>query len=261
MVESKSSLLYWFPKIKDLGIPVPRTEIVDLIDEEKDAYYQGEGDCFNLDRLTGVVRETIEEKFSLPVFLRTDEFSNKHFWKKTCFLDQIEDLESHLREIVVGGKLVDMMGLPIEAIVVREFIPMDTKFYGFHGEMPINPERRYFVRDGRVECHHPYWIEDAVETGTPKDILPVNWKKLAGEMNFESQDEIDILRGYSIVVGSHLDGYWSIDYCKAKDGRWILIDMAEGEKSWHASECKYSNIIEEKKEEKPDFSFLIKKKD
>ena len=39
-----------------------------------------------------------------------------------------------------------------------------------------------------------------------------------------------------------MKGYWSVDYWKAKDGRWILIDMAEGEKSWHPSKCKYSNM-------------------
>lgn len=34
-------------------------------------------------------------------------------------------------------------------------------------------------------------------------------------------------------------GYWSIDFCKAKDGRWILIDMATGERTWHKEDCEY----------------------
>ena len=258
---NKSSLLYWYPKIKDLGIPIPKTKIIPLTDQEKKDYYEGDGDCFNLDRLTSKVRGVIEKQFSLPVFLRTDEYSGKHFWKKTCFLDDLDNLQEHLMEIIVGGKLADMMGLPIEAMVVREYIEMDSKFKAFYGEMPVNSERRYFIKNGNVECHHPYWDEDAVERGTLTNILPVNWKGLAGKMNFESQEEIDVLSEYSKVIATHFEDYWSVDYCKSKDGRWILIDMAEAEKSWHPSECKYSNMPEIKKQEKSDFNFLVERKD
>jgi len=257
---NKSSLLYWHPKIKDLGIPIPKTEKIMLTEQEKKIYYKGGGDCFNLDRLTEVVSEVIAEKFSLPVFLRTDEFSGKHFWKKTCYLDKLENLESHLMEIIVGGKEAGMMGLPIEAMVVREYIEMDSKFNAFYGEMPVNPERRYFIKNGNVECHHPYWIEDAVERETSKDMLPENWKELAGEMNFESEDEVALLSGYSKVIATHFKDYWSVDYCKARNGRWILIDMAEAEKSWHPCDCKYSNMPEVKKKERSDFIFLVEKK-
>jgi len=260
MERSKSSLLYWFPKIKELGIPTPKTEIVTLTAEEIEAYYRCEGDCFSLDRLEKEVSKIIEEKFSLPVFLRTDEFSNKHFWQKTCFLDKLDSLQDHLMEIIVGGKLADIMGLPIEAIVVREFIQMDTRFKAFYGEMPVNPERRYFIKDKEIQCHHAYWTDkEDIEEKTSQGKLPKNWKTILDEINFESQDEIDLLSGYSIVVANNIDGYWSIDYCKAEDGRWILIDMAEGEKSWHPSECKYSNMPEEKPAEKPDLDFLIKR--
>jgi len=263
MERSKSSLLYWFPKIKNLGIPTPRTEIVTLTEQEKDTYYRGEGDCFNLERLTNKVSEIIQERFSLPVFLRTDEFSNKHLWGKSCYLDNLDNLQRNLFEIICGSKLADMMGLPIEAIVVREFIQMDTRFRAFYGEMPVNPERRYFIRNGKLECHHAYWIEDAVESGTPVEKLPKNWRQLAKEMNTETKKEVELLTNYSQKIAEVIDGYWGIDYCKAKNGRWILIDMAEGEKSWHPSKCKYSNMPSKPKEEitKPALDFLIKKKD
>jgi len=262
MERSKSSLLYWYPKIKDLGIPTPRTEIVTLTTEEVKAYHRGEGDCFGLNRLEKEVKKVIETNFSLPVFLRTDEFSNKHLWWESCYLDNLDNLQRNLFEIICGSKLADIMGLPIEALVVREFIQMDTRFKAFYGEMPVNPERRYFIRNEKLECHHPYWIKDAVERGTPKSKLPTNWRELAEEMNLEAQDEIDLLSGYSIVVATNIGGYWSVDFCKAKDGRWILIDMAEGEKSWHPSECKYSNMPPEPKRgkiTKPAFDFLIEK--
>ncbi len=46
MVESKSSLLYWYPKIKNLNIPVPRTEIIKLTPKEIDNYYKCGGGLF-----------------------------------------------------------------------------------------------------------------------------------------------------------------------------------------------------------------------
>lgn len=241
-IKSKSSLLYWYPKVNGLGIPKPKTEVIKLTENEKEGYYKGEGDCFGLDRLEKEVKRTVEENFSLPIFLRTDEFSNKYLWKKSCYIDNLDNLKENLFEIICGGKLADIMGLPIEAIVVREFIPMDTKFHAFHGEMPINPERRYFIKDGKVQCHHPYWIEDAIEKGTPKNKLPANWRKIIREINAEAKDEVDILRGYSLIIASIMENYWSIDFCKAKDGKWFLIDMAEGEKSWHPFNCQYSNM-------------------
>ena len=41
-------------------------------------------------------------------------------------------------------------------------------------------------------------------------------------------------------VGEVLDGYWSVDFAEVKSGGWYLIDMAEGNKSWHDKECKYA---------------------
>ena len=107
---NKNSLLYWYPKIKDLGIQIPKTEIIKLIDKEINEYYNGEVDCFNLDRLTSEIEKTIKSNFQLPIFLRTDEYSAKHFWKKSCYLDNIDNLKSNLMEIISGSRLADILG-------------------------------------------------------------------------------------------------------------------------------------------------------
>jgi hypothetical protein len=258
---SHNSLLYWFPKIAWLDIPVPNTKVALLTSEEKTAYANPEADSFDISRLHGEVKTIINSRFHLPVFLRTDEFSNKHFWNRSCYLDNFSNLGRNLQELIIGSKTANFIGcLPLEAIAVREYIPMDTKFHAFSG-MPVNPERRYFIRDGKVKCHHPYWIEDAIEQGTPNEKLPASWKELAKEMNFESPEEIDLLSRYCTKVAQALNGYWSVDFCKAKDGRWVLIDMALGNESWHPHDCKYSTMSAPQKKEKPDFSFLIEKKE
>ena len=117
---------------------------------------------------------------------------------------------------------------------------MDSKFTAFYGEMPVNPERRYFIKDGKIQCHHPYWIEEAIEKGTDSKKLPNNWKKVLKEINTETKEEIKLLSKYTNQIAKVFPkGYWSIDFCKAKDGEWILIDMATGGSSWHDDKCKY----------------------
>lgn len=219
------SFLFWYPKIRKLDIPQPRTEILLLTKKELDALYEGVPED-----LTKKVEKIIAQRFKLPVFIRTDLASAKHSWQKSCFYNGTNPLWEHISEIVTFNLCADVRGLPYKALVIREFIPMDSRFTAFHGNMPVNPERRYFIDKSKVLCHHPYWVEEAIEQA--KEPSVENWRELAREINTEGE-EINLLTSYSEKVAEILTNYWSIDFCKAKDGRWILIDMGTGEKSWH----------------------------
>jgi hypothetical protein len=224
-VES-DSMLIWYPKIKDLPIPQPKTEM--LVIEPKDlAILMNEVVPDSAVKKVKVVCD----RMGYPCFLRTDLASGKHSWKKSCFVDNPNNLWDHVLEVVSFNLCADIMGLDFKAFAVREFIQMDSRFTAFYGDMPVNPERRYFIKDGKVVCHHPYWIEEAIEDSKTPSIP--NWRDVARELNTETEDEIKLLTSYAEMVAKEFDGYWSVDFCKSKDGRWILIDMARGEKSWH----------------------------
>jgi hypothetical protein len=92
----------------------------------------------------------------------------------------------------------------------------------------VNPERRYFIKDGEVLCHHPYWFKGSIRNPSVE-----NWEELSDEMNSEKEEEIKLLTSYSKIIADAVKGFWSIDFCKARNGCWILIDMATGENSWH----------------------------
>ena len=236
--EDKNSLLYWYPKIKDLGIATPKTEIVLLSEKEKEQYYKIGDCCSGLSRLEKEIENTINKNFKFPVFIRTDHYSGKHDWTETCYVESFNKLMDNLSGLIIQTKLINTIfgGLPLNAIVVREFIEMDSK-YSAWGGMPVNPERRYFINDKKVICHHPYWIEEAIMRGTKP--FPEDWTNILARMNEEAKEEIDLLTSYSEKVANALDGFWSVDFCKAKDGRWILIDCAEGARSWHPT-CEYA---------------------
>lgn len=229
---NKNSLLYWYPKIKDLEIPQPKTEIVLIDEKEKESAYNGMMPI----SLTEKVRRVCGGNLGFPVFIRTDLASGKHQWKDSCFYDGSTELWKNLLHIIEFNTCADILGLPFGAMIIREFIPMDTGFTAFNGDMPVNPERRYFVQDGKLLCHHPYWIKEALAHSYKKPSIE-NWEEVSDKLNFESEDEVKLLSDYAKQVASIFESFWSVDFCKAKDGRWVLIDMALGGESWHPEDC------------------------
>lgn len=230
-------MLYWFPIIKDLPIPTPKTTWIEIpyevFCEYIDAVETKPEKLKMEDYTEGIIARAKE--IGYPLFLRTDLASGKHAWAESCYVEREEDLFRHIQRVVEYNFLADIFGLSCNALVFREYIPMDARFVAFWGRLPIAPERRYFIKDGKVECHHPYWIVDAIEKGgfPPAES---NWRALLTSMNAETNREIGLLTNYATRVAELLSGYWSVDFCRAKSGEWILIDLAEGEKSWHP-EC------------------------
>ena len=226
-----NSLLYWYPLIKDLPIPQPETFIF-MIPEDILNHLQNE----EFDK--GFAEDLHKANpFGYPVFLRTDQASAKHQWEEGAYVESHDKLYRCLYETVEHNLCAGILGLPFVAIVLRKYIEMDSLYKAFKG-MPVNPERRYFVKDGAVVCHHAYWIESAIRTYRNTN-LPANWRELSARMNEESADEIKLLTGYAEMVSRAVGGSWSVDFCRAKNGVWHLIDMAISGSSWHPEDCPH----------------------
>lgn len=225
---SKTSMLYWWPKVNELHIPIPKTEIVEVPYRHLVAMLDGK-------RLPRQYEKAVIDaagSIGFPLFLRTDMSSAKHSWERTCFVSGIHDLLRHIWTLIDETLAAGMFGeLDPNALVFRELLDLDSAFIAFSG-LPISRERRYFARDGIVECHHAYWIQDAIEKSWK---LPSNedWRQLLGVINEETPDEEGMLGPYSSSITKVLGGYWSVDFACSREGQWYLLDMAEGEKSWH----------------------------
>jgi len=193
------------------------------------------------EELVEQVHHAAQEVGGYPIFLRTDQASGKHGWEKTCFVPDADSLPEHIRAVVEENILAGILGLQFTALVVREFLELDTRFTAFRGHMPIARERRYFVREGHVECHHAYWVERAVWRGMYASGIPEStWRPLLADLNRETPDEVQVLTEYAECAGQALGGYWSVDFAMTRKGVWYLIDMARGEVSYHPEECPYS---------------------
>jgi len=255
----KNSISYWLPLLQTAGVKTPKTILV-YTDIDFTGYMDGRASAEQTARLGLFCDELQRAALKLggfPVFLRTGHTSDKHSWYKTCLLFRIEDIASHVLALAEFSYLADMMGLPTDVWAMRELLPTEPIFTLRHG-MPVNKERRYFVRDGKVICHHPYWPQDAVqEHFVVKKSLKLNlnapikrappchdWKKKLAAANAETDAEIAELMTLSTRVSRVVPGAWSVDWLWTKNG-WYCIDMALAAESFHWPGCAQAGTFGE----------------
>ena len=233
----KNSLLYWYPKISKLNIPMPTTLWYEIPKDTIKKIYEVNGVPTTL---TEKVKPLAKE-IGYPLFMKTDQAAGKHDWNSTCYVPCEEVLGRHIFGVIESNMNADIIGLQFKALVFRNYIPLYSKFVAFQGDLPIAKERRYFVRDGAVECYHAYWPERAIaewaERRERNTKLPKDWRKILQELNRQDKEEIEMLHEYAEKAASVLDGWWSIDFACAQTGDWFLIDCALGENSFHELSC------------------------
>jgi hypothetical protein len=233
-----SRLSYWFPKLEAAGLPVPKTIIVPMhreaqrnvwaaLDGKHGTAEQGAASLQFVSDLRGAA-----DSIGFPCFLRTDHTSGKHGWENTCFLPAAESIPSHILAIAEYSAMAGIMGLPFDVWVVRELLP--TKPFGVcpnYGNMPICKEFRFFVEDGLVRCHHPYWPLGALEQGGANPDLDYELLCWMG-----NTAELYVLAS---AAGKAVGGRWSVDLLETEKG-WFITDMAEAEKSFHWERCPHA---------------------
>jgi len=226
----QNSMFYWHPKIKDLPIAQPKTESYKFNKSEFEIIAKEEG-------IPTSVYENclpIAKKIGFPLFMRTDNNSCKHFWEKTCYVPDEKVLKNHIFELISYSSMQGWMSYTDNGLFFREFIPLTTKFKAFSG-FPVNKERRYFIKNGKIQCHHPYWYPDSIKDNTDFK----NWEKVVSALNYETDAEIKKLSEYALIIAELFKEYWSVDFAMSKKSIWFLFDMARGEDSFHWKECKY----------------------
>ncbi len=248
-----SSLLEWFPKIK-YRIPTPGTKILKL-NRAEISELLGMLDGVPLNQKLKDKIFKISNTMKEPFFLRTDQASGKHEWKDTCYVTDKKKVLRHIASLMEFHMCADIMGIPFKALVFREYLPLQSKFTAFN-EMPVAPEWRYFVRDGKVECSHFYWVDDAIRNPSIKD-----WQPVLHQMHEISGLEKTKLERYAWMFGNRNPGYWSVDFALTQHFDWVLIDAARGEVSWHPADCIYNPdreaLLAEQNKPKPNFDMML----
>lgn len=144
----------WHPLLAATGVPTPKTAIVPCQAELlhlRDGQMPDGYEAFMRDILHAA------EDFSVPFSLRTGHSSGKRQWPQTCHVTDLAQLPPHVTALVDWSACVDMVGLPTDIWVVRELLDPAPAFHTIWG-MPVGRERRYFIDNGHVVCHHPYLL-------------------------------------------------------------------------------------------------------
>lgn len=228
--DDKTRLSYWFPLIRDAGLPVPKTVIIPaLTEKEEGALYDLIGDGTPWPAFEDLC-DTIADAGDLvgwPCFLRTDYTSAKHSWREACFLPDRANVGRHVHNIAEFSAMADLMGLPMDRWVVRELLKTEPSFVAFDG-MPITREFRVFVKDGAVEHFQPYWPPDAIEGHTST----ADWRVRLDALNAIPEDEKTAVVALALSANKAVPGFWSVDCLWVPTRGWFITDMAEGEKSY-----------------------------
>lgn len=230
----ENCLSYWFPRIHEAGLPVPRTVVIRTA---VDLLYLLDGET--PDGYTGFMDGMLAaaEHIGYPLFLRSGQISGKHHWETMCFVPDADALPRHVTAIVNWSHIVDFVGLPTDVWVLREMIPTQPLFRcDGYGRFPVTREFRFFVRDTEVEHIQPYWPPQAVEDGKPD--LDV-WRSVLDEISTLAAEEALDLQDLALEACAAVGGgHWSVDFLQDRDGRWWLTDMALGDNSfkWSSGE-------------------------
>lgn len=271
-MDNRNCLSYWFPKLQESGVPVPRTEIVRCgPDTDLSLFLDGKeptGWKEFLKKISFACQE-----IGYPCFLRTGQGSGKHQWKDTCYVESANNLIQHIGNLVEWSHIVDFMGLDHDVWVVRELLPTEPiAILPAYGDFPLVREVRGFIRNGNIICIHPYWPEKAVREGfgmryeeeydsfgndeKEEDFKP-GWKNgrhpIPGDLD-------EIIRAASIipspiapweqllkrVAGAFAgDGAWSVDVLETTNGLYVT-DMAEAHRSFHWEGCEAKDQLTNK---------------
>jgi len=222
--ERMNCISFWYPKLYRLNFPTPETIIIhtNLHWEE----LERKEITKNVDNFLYEITQAII-KIGIPAFLRTGHTSNKHDWKNSCFINNIDKkyLLSHIKNLVEFSSVATIdRFMPCDFWAVRKFIKTKSYFTAFFGDMPITKERRYFINNGKIQCHHSYW---------PKEAFEKIDKKVFKELSELSKSDEMVLNDMASYVAKIFTGYWSCDFLQAENGEWCLTDLAIGERSYH----------------------------
>jgi hypothetical protein len=241
--EDKTALSYWFPLLHAAGIPVPKTTISLMPVAAQQCIWAGmdgkEGDePAALPAFIEHLKLMAQQVGGYPCFLRTDHTSGKHSWDRTCFVKSADDLLNHVFALAEHSELCDMIGLPWDTWVVREYLPIiPIAHCPRYINMPVCREFRFFVDDGAIRCVHPYWPIEALEEGDAQADADVD--AIYAELSKAPADILEI-SALACQAGAAVGGSWSIDILETERG-WFVTDMAEAHKSFHWVGCAHAD--------------------
>lgn len=230
---------FWFPKIKDCGIPVPESVIIPVPDEMYEHFYMDhprENIAAVRKWCDEVILPSIKGKpiRSTFLFIKNGSFSNKFDAGSSC-MASAPDIAMNIINIMYQDAMFDVGGT--SELVVRERIPYDRgQTPCIYNGLPLRPEFRVFYDFDTHEVLfvENYWNYDycAPHLYDRTDKIVFDAMRAEIEESYEThRKEIADLVAEHMKGITELQGPWSIDLMLTEKGKIFLIDMAVAEQS------------------------------
>ncbi len=246
--EHENDFSFWYPKVKDCGIPSPKTFYTKLPSAEDEpeyairlyeAFYMEhpqQDEAFVKTYLEDrIIPKLNEEKLNGHVFVKNARFSNKFNANGTCNLYGLHELYRAI--ILINYEAMCCGAEGVDEIVVREFIESDhMKTPCIYNGLPLRPEFRVFYDfDTRKPVFTAnYWDFDYVYPhlydATDKIIFYHERKRIEGAYK-KHKDSVQAMVADAMQNVQGLTGQWSVDILMDEDGSFWLIDMAIAQRS------------------------------
>lgn len=253
--ESKNNISYWFPKVENCGIKVPKTKIFDVPTEIAFHFaYIGDSNKQNdiIDKIYNWVKDEIlpDIPFELSglCFIKNGTFSNKFNFASCISAGNPMDITKSLININYVSLMYDAGGMTEFAI--RSLIHHNaSKTCCIYNGMPLRNEYRVFYDFDKNKPLYivNYWDYDYChETISKNKTDKIIYENMYPELAFQYAKNKDNVMEY---VDKHmknvkdLDGIWSVDILETENNELWLIDMAEGHRSayWDINKVKGVN--------------------
>lgn len=241
---SDNDFSFWFPKIKDCGINVPKTFYAKLPPYENDdgeverlyrAFYMDsrEEDMDVIERWVekDIIPELKQMDLTGHLFVKNARFSNKFDANGSCNIYGVRDLARAISRVNYGALCCGADG--IDEIVVRKFIEYNSRETPcIYNGLPLRSEFRVFYD---FDSQSPiftvdYWDFDYVypHLYDATDRIVFEHEKGRLEKNYLQHwhDIQDVVSSAMKNNVNGLTGHWSIDILLDESNTLWLIDMA-----------------------------------
>ena len=139
-----------------------------------------------------------------PFVVKGKMSSKKHRWKSLMFAD------SKRRALALADELKEDSEIREQGVVYREYVPLRTYEIGPH-ELPQTNEWRFFFLGDKLLGHGYYWsLSDCARNAT---LAPAG---------------IQLAQSVARRVSQHAT-FYTLDVAETADGRWLLIEINDGQ--------------------------------
>ena len=239
--EASNLFSNWFPKVKDCGINVPKSVVIQTPKEMFEHFYM-ENPAEDIAAVQKWVREEVipaAEKrgvrYGTPVFIKNGSFSNKFDAGTSCMTMLTDNMAMNIINIMYGDAMFDVGGMT--ELVIRERIQHDACFTPtIYSGLPLRTEFRVFYDFDTHEvifCAN-YWdyqyCYPHLYDRTDKIVFDAVRDELEKRYEANKDAAMELVRQHMADV-TGLSGPWSIDLMLTEDNQFYLIDMALAERS------------------------------